>query len=131
MSLLIQAKTKTLKSDIRKELRIYFPKTDFKVTSLQEEERTVFTIGYTDGESKTRVRNVVRQFAHTYHSERKPVKVVVEIERTMSSKTENLLLTEMKSVWKVKGSLEPEDFFKPINGTVRDYIGKIFMMRDF
>jgi len=131
MSLLIQAKTKTLKSDIKKELRIYFPAIDFKIVSCQEEGRTAFTISYTDGVSKTRVRNVVRQFAHTYYADRTPVKVDFEIERNMSGKTENLLLNEMKSVWNIKGGLSMEEHFKSVGGTVRDYIVKIFNMRDF
>lgn len=128
---MIQAKTKTLKSDIKKELRIYFPAIDFKVGSRQGENRTVFTISYTDGISRTRVRSVVRQFAHTYHADRTPVKVDFDIKRSMSGKTENLLLNEMKSVWNIKGGLSMEEHFKPVGGTVRDYIVKIFNMRDF
>jgi len=131
MSLLVQAKTKTLKSDIKKELRIYFPKIDFNINSRQEEDRTVFTISYTDGVSKIRVRSVVRQFAHTYHADRKPVKVDFDIERSMSGKTENLMLSEMKSVWKIKDNLLLDEFFPPFNCTVREYVWKIFNMRDF
>lgn len=131
MSLIIQAKSKTLKSDVLKELRVFFPTVNFKVSSTQEEDRTVFTVSYTDGVSKTRVRSIVRQFAHTYYLHGKPIKVVFEIDRAMSLKTQHLLLNEMRSVWKVKGSLEMDDFFKPINGMVKDYIIKIFSMRDF
>lgn len=131
MSLLVQAKTKTLKSDIRKELRVFFPGTDFKISSSQQEERLNITVSYTDGPSRARVRNVTRQFAHTFPAGRKPVRVSIGVEREMSPKIENLLLTEMKTVWKVKGGLSMDDHFQPIGGTVRDYIGKIFTMRDF
>ena len=131
MNLLIQAKTKTLKSDIRKELRVFFPNIDFSIKTKHYDGKTTFKVCYTDGVSRTRVRNVVRQFALTYYSHRKPIKVVIEVDRSMSTKTESLLLTEMKTVWKVKGELLPDDFFTPINGKVKDYIRKIFGMRDF
>lgn len=131
MGLLVQEKTKTLKSDIRKELRVFFPYTDFKISSKQEDERLQITLRYTDGPSRSRVRNITRQFAHTFHAERKPVKICIDVERVMSEKTRRLLLAEMKSVWNVKGNLLMDDHFLPINGTVKDYIGKIFAMRDF
>jgi len=131
INLLIQEKTKTLKSDIRKELRVFFPDIGFEISSRQNEGETVFAISYTDGVSRTRVRSVVRQFAHTYHSDRKPVKVIIDVERKMSAKTESLLLAELKSIWKVKGDLSVDDYFPPINGKVKNYLQKIFDMRDF
>jgi len=130
--LFVQAKTKNLKADIKKELRVFFPKTVFKISSCQRnEENTVITVAYADGPSGARVRNITRQFAHTYYSDRKPVKVSIEVERTMTGKTQNLLLTEMKTVWKVKGDLPMDEHFQPVGGTAGDYVRKIFSMRDF
>lgn len=131
MSVLVQEKTKTLVSDIGKELRIFFPSVDFEITSGQEDGRTIINVGYTDGPARTRVRNITRQFSHSYYSERKEIKVEIDVERKMSRETENLLLTEMKSVWKIKGNLSMDDYCPAIKGKVSDYIDKIFRIRDF
>jgi hypothetical protein len=41
------------------------------------------------------------------------------------------LLDEIRTVFKLKYLPREEDRFEPVKGTIRDYINKIFNMRDF
>lgn len=131
MSVLIRVKTETLMGDIAKELKVFFPSTSFQLTSKQEDLRTYITVNYTDGASKTRVRNIARQFAHAYPSGGEMIRVYVNIERKMSDTTQRGLLNEMRSVWKIKGNLSLEEHFEPVGSTVGNYLQRIFDMRDF
>lgn len=54
-----------------------------------------------------------------------------EIERKMSETVQSKLLAEMKSVWKIKGDLSMDDDFQPLGYTVREYVQKLFKIRDF
>lgn len=117
--------------DIEKELKVFFPSVKFEVTSRQGAARTYITVRYTDGASKIRVKSIARQFAHSYPSQGETIRVYTEVERKMSEAVQNKLLNEMKSVWKVKGNLLIDDYFKPIGSSVRNYLQKIFDMRDF
>ncbi|WP_165045337.1 hypothetical protein [Dysgonomonas sp. ZJ709] len=131
MSVLIQIKTETLMGDIGKELKLFFPSVIFQLTSKQEDLRTYITVSYTDGASKTRVRNIVRQFAHAYPSGGEMIRVYINIERKMSDTTHNKLLNEVRSVWKIKGNLSLDEHFEPVGSTVGNYLQRIFDMRDF
>lgn len=131
MSVLIQIKTETLMGDIGKELKVFFPSVIFQLTSKQEDTRTYITVSYTDGASRTRVRNITRQFAHAYPSGGEMIRVYIHIERKMSDTTQSKLLNEMGSVWKIKGSLSLDEHFEPVGSTVENYLQRIFDMRDF
>lgn len=131
MSVLIHVKTKTLMGDITKELKVFFPSTTFKLTSKQEDTRTHIIISYIDGASKTRIRNIARQFAHAYPSGGETIRVYIDIERKMSDATQNKLLSEMKSVWKIKENLSLDQYFVSVGSTVGNYLQRIFDMRDF
>ncbi len=131
MSVLIQVKTKTLIGDIGKELKVFFPSTSFQLTSKQEDTRTYITVSYTDGASKTRIRNITRQFAHSYPSGGETIRVYIHIERKMSDTIQRGLLSEMRSVWKIKGNLSLDEHFEPVGSTVENYLQRTFDMRDF
>lgn len=131
MSVLITEKTKTLLCDIRRELAVFFPATAFKLDSGQEDCHTVITVSYTDGVSRISVKSVVRQFAHCYYSDRKEVRVTIRVEREISEETKRLLLNEIRTVFKLKRLPRESDRFEAVNGTVGDYLRKIFDMRDF
>lgn len=53
------------------------------------------------------------------------------MERKISEVVQNKLLSEMKPVWKIKGNLSLDDHLEPIGGTVKNYLQRIFEMRDF
>lgn len=117
--------------DIERELRVFFPTGEFQLTSRQEETRTYIAINYTDGVSKSRIKNLARQFTHSYPSAGQSIRIYIEVNRDMSKVLQTRLLSEMKSVWKIKGTLSLDDYFAPIESTVKNYLQKIFDMRDF
>ena len=117
--------------DIRSELKLFFPSASFHISSKLGNDKLTIVISYTDGPSKTRVRNITRQFSYSYLSGDSYINVSLEINRKMSDKTKNLLLNEMKSIWKIKGHLKMLDYCPQVNSTVGYYVNTIFSMRDF
>ncbi|WP_165044968.1 hypothetical protein [Dysgonomonas sp. ZJ709] len=131
MSILIPVKTRTLVKDISKELKVFFPKIYFNIKTTQEYNKTIITISYIDSVSKARVRNITRQFPQRYSAGRNTIKVNILIDRQMSHEVQSVLLSEMKTVFKINTELNVKDWFEPTNEKVETYLQKIFNIRDF
>lgn len=131
MKALVSSKRQAKVKDLRSELKLFFPATVFNISSSLKTNKLVISISYVDGPSKTRVRNIARQFAYGYPSGNGYISVSMDICRDMSDKTKKLLISEMKSIWKIKGKLKLLDYCPQVNSTVGHYIQTIFNMRDF
>jgi len=131
MEALVSSKEQTKVKDLRSELKLLFPTTTFNISSSLKGDKLTIGISYIDGPSQTRVRSVSRQFAYGYTSEDNYINVRMEVYREMSDKTKKLLMSEMKSIWKIKGQIKSLDYCPQVNSTVGHYIQTIFNMRDF
>lgn len=117
--------------EIRNVLGVYFPKTHFEMNTYNNAGYKVIEVEYTDGISLIRVKNAVKGFDLRPNPEIHQLGMKVIVIRTMSERTKKLLLAEIKSVFAMKNLPGENDWFEPIQGTIRAYMDKIFNMRDF
>lgn len=129
----VKEKTKTLIQDLRKELRVYFPSMEFNISFEHDDKEGVtnIVIQYTDGISEQRVKNIGRLFNHSYYSSRELVKVHVSVKRSMSHEVENRLITETKSVFKIRDNIKDNNEILFNGMSLKQYIVGLFKTRDF
>ena len=116
---------------IRNILGVYFPKVSFHYSSDYEDNYCRILIDYTDGVSLIRVKNAVKGFDLPPNPQIRKSGIRVIVRRMMSERTKNMILGEIKSVFAMDHLPKEGDWFEPIKGTIRDYMDKIFNMRDF
>ena len=124
------AQTRQLRQ-IRNILGVYFPKVDFNYSTDYKDDYCCILIGYTDGASLIRVKNAVKGFELPPNPQINKPGLKVVIQRAMSERTKILILGEIKSVFAMDHMPKENDWFEPIKGTIRNYMDKIFNMRDF
>lgn len=124
------AQTRQLRQ-IRNILGVYFPKVDFNYSTDYKDNYCCILIGYTDGASLIRVKNAVKGFELPPNLQIHKLGIRVVVRRMMSERTKNMILGEIKSVFAMDHLPKENDWFEPIKGTIRNYMDKIFNMRDF
>ncbi len=123
-------KKSKVSGEIQTALRVYFPGTQFSLHTSNGKDYEVIEVRYTDGVSPGRVKNAVRGFERPANPGINFRGLRVEVIRDMSAGTRNLLLNELKSVFKLKSVPAADDRVQAVNSTAGDYICKIFRMRD-
>lgn len=112
-------------------LTAFFSNTRFRLKTGYDGNYYVIHISYTDGASLERVKNAVKVFDCPANPEINFQGTRVVVKREMSGRIKKQLLNELKSVFKLKNLPKESDRFEPINGTVGNYVDKVFNMRDF
>lgn len=80
--------------------------------------------------SLIRVKNAVKGFEQPPNLQIHKPGLKVVIQRAMNERTKILILGEIKSVFAMDHLLKENDRFEPIKGSIRNYMDKIFNMRD-
>lgn len=131
MEVLTKPEKRKGQSDVRNILNVYFPKTEFEINTKFEDDCMYQTVSYTDGVSIIRVKNAVKGFDRPANTKMHVPGVKVIVKRQMSHKVRTLILNEIKSIFRMEDLPQENDWFSPMNGTVGDYMIRIFNMRDF
>ncbi|GEM_PF-2215565 len=129
-ALVLPAGTKESKQ-IRNILRVYFPKIVFDCNVDYKGDYQCIYVSYTDGVSLIRVKNAVKCLNRPSDLQIQRLGVKVIVERTMSERIKDQIISEIKSVFRMEQLPKEDDWFEPIKGTIRNYMDKIFAMRDF
>ncbi|WP_165044952.1 hypothetical protein [Dysgonomonas sp. ZJ709] len=112
-------------------LTVFFTKTHFEMDSEYDGDYYVIRIRYTDGASLIRVKNAVKVFDCRANPAINFQGTKVIVERIMSPQIKNRIINEIKSVFAMDHLPKEDEWFQPIKGTIREYVDKIFSMRDF
>lgn len=118
-------------SEIQTTLNVYFPKMKFNIKDYNEKDYKIIEISYTDGISSSRVKNAIKYINRPADPNINIKGIKIEISRDMSLRIKNIMLGEIKNVFNLKVIPNENDWIQQINSTARDYINRIFNMRDF
>lgn len=112
-------------------LSAFLKNTHFELEDEYEGDYYLIRINYTDGLSLLRVKNVVKVFSCPANPGINFQGTRVVVERKMSEKVKNRLLSEVTSIFKLKTIPQEDDWLEQMHSTAGTYIHTIFNMRDF
>lgn len=117
--------------EIKQMLGACFPGIQFRYYSEHRQGCCSIRIMYTDGAAQRRVKHLLREFNREVFPEVSASRVEVIVQRQMSAQTRDLLLREIKSIFRFDRLPQENDSSDLIGGTVGEYMEKIFRLRDF
>lgn len=112
-------------------LTAFFRNTHFYLDSEYDSNYYIIRVEYCDGAALSRVKNAVKAFNCPANPSINFQGTKVLVTRTMSEHIKNKLLSELKSVFKLKEIPKENDWLEQMHSTAGAYINTIFNMRDF